>query len=186
MVTDDAFLQAWLPMEARFRAVENWYRKERIRANGRPYLEGEERLSLQHELDTACALYVEATPEQRMIMRELFAWSYTLPGYLQGGVGIAANGVEGEELLRRLRTGLAAAALENNKTDFRDMYVALGDMWVTASLANVDPAPLFREAAEWCSDRDDFGYGYGSMRQFLLGFEQSAFFEADVAPRVPS
>lgn len=175
-------LERWAPIEARLRAVEETYRVERIRKNGHPEPEGEGRRQLDQDIDSACRIYMNTSAEHRAAMRALFAWSYQLRRYLDQRIRFPAAIVDREEAIDSLRMALAAASLCDGG-EWRDTYVRLGQAWVTLQRAGIDPRPWFREAAEWSADEDG-GPGKFSVRRFLLDFEQSAYFNASVRPRL--
>lgn len=139
------------------------------------------------DLGEACRIYLRASDEQRAIMRAFIAWSYILPPYLLRLISRPLADLAPDQVPQALREGLAGAALENNKTDFRDMYMALGSLYLAAAQAGVDATPFFAEAATWSAttvDPANASYGMRPMREFLLNFKDSAFFMADVEPRL--
>lgn len=170
---NDRILERWVPLEADLRAFEEGYRSQRLRPQAKPYPEAAALTEMFAKLRSACELYLAASPEQRESMRSLFAWSYILPPYLLHLVTLRPRGaIEASE--QSVRLALAAASLENNKTDYRDMLLALQAVYADAISGRIDPAPLFREAASWSSSRDDFGYGIPAMRDFILRFIRPA------------
>ena len=173
-------------MEASLKAVENRYRSERLRPKGKakPYPEGAELDGLLQTLRSVCELYICATEEQRCIMRDLFAWSYLLPQYLFRLTGIRIEHLSPEQAARDARIALAAVSLEDNKTDYRDTFMALGSIYLGMVERGMDPEPFFQEAASWSSDTINSGGGKQSMKSFLLNFKKSAFFISDVEPRI--
>jgi hypothetical protein len=83
---------------------------------------------------------------------------------------------------RWLRLGLAAVSIDDNGTDFRDTYVALGCLYIAAARCGMDPRPHFDEAAEISSGVSNIEQT--SMRDLLLRFEGSAYFGEAVAPKL--
>jgi hypothetical protein len=81
-----------------------------------------------------------------------------------------------------LRLGLAAVSIDDNGTDFRDTYVALGGLYIGAFRCGMEPGPYFEEAAEISSC--DPNMEPTPMRDFLLRFEGSAYFRESVAPKL--
>ena len=177
-MSDDEFLETWLPIETRLRSVEDRYRIERIRKNGHPYPEEEQLVEVMNDLRAAVELYMSATAEQLSVMRGFFSWSYLLPRYLGRNIHLSDEQSTHEAFIHSLRLVLAAVSLGNNQTDYRDTYCILGNIWLAVYRRQIDPQPYFCEAAAWSSDKDESGRG--SMRRFLLGFQESAFFKADV------
>jgi hypothetical protein len=83
---------------------------------------------------------------------------------------------------RHLQQPLAAVSIDDDGTDFRDTYVALGDLYIAAARCGMDPRPYFDEAAEISSGVSNIEQT--SMRDFLLRFEGSAYFGEAVAPNL--
>ena len=83
---------------------------------------------------------------------------------------------------RWLRLGLAAVSIDDNGTDFRDTYVALGALYLCAVRCGMEPGSYFEEAAEISSGVSNMEQT--SMRDFLLRFEGSAYFGESVAPKL--
>jgi len=83
---------------------------------------------------------------------------------------------------RWLRLGLVAVSIDDNGTDFRDTYVALGALYLSAVRCGLEPGPYFQEAAKTSSGVSHVGQT--PMRDFLLRFEGSAYFEESVAPKL--
>jgi hypothetical protein len=77
---------------------------------------------------------------------------------------------------------LAAVSIDDNGTDFRDSYMALGDLYICAVRCGMEPGPYFEEVAEISSS--DPNIERISMRNFLLRFEGSAYFGETVAPKL--
>lgn len=180
---DDRFPDRWIPLETSLRAVEDHYRSQRLRPNARPYPEAAAMAEMFVAMRLGCELYIAASPNQRNIMRALLAWSYVLPPYLLRLITLHPKGaIEASE--HAIRLALAAASWENNKTDYRDMFMALGAVYADAVSAGINPGPWFQEAASWSSCRDDLGYGIAPMYDFLSRFKESAFFKADIEPRM--
>jgi len=187
-MNDDAFLKSWTPLEASLKALETRYRSERLRpkGKGKPYPEGVELDGLLHALTSVCELYIGATGEQRGIMRGLFAWSYLLPQYLFRLIKIQIEHLPPEQAAHDARIALAAVSLEDNKTDYRDTFMALGSIYLGIIEQGLDTEALFQEAASWSSDTINSGGGRQSMKSFLLNFKKSEFFRSDVEPRIRS
>jgi hypothetical protein len=83
---------------------------------------------------------------------------------------------------RWLRLGLAAVSIDDNGTDFRATYVALGALYLCAVRCGMEPGSYFEEAAEISSSVSNMEQS--SMRDFLLRFEGSAYFGESVAPKL--
>jgi len=158
------------------------YRRSWLRAKpGEPArtFEGEEIIS---DLNLACRLYLEGEEALRREIRDSFrTWTAVrrcMPARAWPFAGKLADTCDD----RWLRLGLAAVSIDDNGTDFRDSYVALGDLYVSAARRGIEPMPYFEEAAEISSS--DSNIDETSTRDFLLRFEGSAYFEEAVAPKL--
>jgi hypothetical protein len=83
-----------------------------------------------------------------------------------------------------VRRGLAAASIEDNRLDYRDMFGALGGLYLAASSAGIHCSRYFNEAAELSSAQHGLFPSVGTMRDFLANFEQFAYFKSDVQPKI--
>ena len=137
---------------------------------------------LASDANLACELYLRGDDTLRREIRKSFSeWTAVRGRVLAEASSFAdklANTCDG----RWLRLGLAAVSIEDNGTDFRDSYVVLGALYVCAVRCAVEPGPYFEEAAKISSDVSNIEQT--SMRDFLLRFERSAYFEEAVAPKL--
>ena len=91
-----------------------------------------------------CDAYLAiAAPEQRQAIRQRVHNLLSLHHHLIGFIGFAASNIgrggEAADNAVWLRRGLAATAIENNVLDYRDMYLALGDLYTAAHGKGIDP-----------------------------------------------
>jgi hypothetical protein len=127
---------------------------------------------LHEPLDELFDLYLEASEEQRVLIRDSFEDKKRLRGYLHSYVGGRAAphlGATGET--RWLRRGLAAASIADQKVDYRDLLICLGALWLAAEDVGIAPARFFSSVARLSSDEPV--YGNRSTRQLLRGFRSS-------------
>jgi len=181
---EDDFLERWTPLETSLRALEDRYRTERLRKNGKPYPEGSEADKLLLDLSAVCKVYIDASETQRENMRDLFKWSYLLPTYLLSLVRLPKDTLSPDEVVHAAHVALAAASLEDNKTDYRDMFLALGRVYCEVAAAGLDSELLFQEAAEWSSNKSGTGPKGQSMSFFLSNFKNTEFFRTSVKHRL--
>ncbi|MEA2711973.1 MAG: hypothetical protein QOF78_4574 [Phycisphaerales bacterium] len=130
-----------------------------------------------------CHAYLAESPEQRQQTRERVRDRQTLHHHLIGFVHFNANQIRNrkEDPSIALRRGLAAASIENNVLDFRDMYIALGELYKAAATAGVDPTPLFAEIAALSDEKSAYPESKQEpLNVFLRDFTRSAFFAVDV------
>jgi hypothetical protein len=179
---DHDLVARWPPIEARLREVEETYRTERIRKGGRPHPEGARLEQLERDLSDTLEIYMHTTAEHRAILRELFAWSYELPRHLDRIARVDPAACDPDSAVASLRRALAAASLADDKAEYRDLYLSLGDAWISLRRRGIDPRPMFQEAAAWSSEAkssDRF-----CVRRFLGEFDRSLYFQTSVAPRL--
>jgi hypothetical protein len=158
------------------------YRRSWLRAPlGEPAHQpgGEE---LASDLSLACELYLRGDEALRHEIRYSFdEWTAILGRMLAKAWSFPGKLADSCDD-RWLRLGLAAVSIDDNGTDFRDSYVALGDLYFCAVRCSMEPGPYFEEAAAISSGISNIEQT--SMRDFLLRFEGSVYFEEAVAPKL--
>jgi hypothetical protein len=116
--------------------------------------------------DVLCALYLGADGAQRAQIPALFAREESTRGYARIADWIAsrertrqdlsnlifymrrvASSIRSGDDASRLRLGLAAAAILQEREDYRDIIVSLAFLHHAARRAGIDPEPFFQEAA---------------------------------------
>ncbi len=139
-----------------------------------------------HELiDGLCTLYLTVSEEQRAQMRNLVAeLPRHLGGQLLNHIGWAGNRLLSSNDEQYLQRALAAASLDDNRSDYRDTFRALGSLYLAASSVGINCSRYFLEAAQLSSTQTGRFPSLSSMRDFLAGFEQSAYFHEDVRPKI--
>jgi hypothetical protein len=133
-------------------------------------------------LAEVCDTYASTDALTRAALRDVVGASRDLQVlclWFAGNAGrqLEANG--GREWLHRAVT---AAALADTAPDYRDWYMTLGDVWVSAAKHGLDPGAAFTGAAATAADTS--GLPGRSTRAMLFGFELSAYFAESVAPAV--
>jgi hypothetical protein len=116
--------------------------------------------------DALCALYLEADEGQRTQIPAIFAPEKSPRAYARIADWIAsresarndlsnlifymrrvASSIKSGDDTSRLRLGLAAAAILQERDDYRDIIVSLAFLHHAARRAGIDPDPFFREVA---------------------------------------
>jgi hypothetical protein len=116
--------------------------------------------------DALCALYLEADEVQRAQIPALFAREESTRAYARITDWIAsrerarndlcnlilymrrvASSIRSEDGTSRLRLGLAAAAILQEREDYRDIIVSLAFLHHGARRAAIDPDAIFRQVA---------------------------------------
>jgi hypothetical protein len=138
------------------------------------------REELQRMIGELCAFYLTVSVEKRDHIRKLVQVHRPLHNGLLAHIGWAAKHKPTDWLWR----GLAAASIEDNRGDFRDMYIALGGLYLEAARVGIDVAGCFQKAAQLSSSVAGPSFK-PSMREFLTKFEQSAFFVQAIQPKLP-
>ena len=157
---------------------------------GDPYPQPADPYPRDARFDALCALYLEADGAQRAQIPEIFAreegtrayariadWSASrerarndLSGMILYMRRVASSIGSGDDTWR-LRLGLAAGAILQEREDERDIVVSLAFLHQAARRAGIDPEPFFLEVAGLA--RPETG---GFMRRFLgrdeAGIEQ--------------
>jgi hypothetical protein len=137
---------------------------------------------LASDLNLACELYLRGDAAlQREIRHSFNEWT-AVRGRVLAKAWSFADKLADTCDDRWLRLGLAAVSIDDNGIDFRDTYVALGDLYIGAVRCGMDPRPYFDDAAEISSGVSNIERT--SMRDFLLRFEGSAYFGEAVAPKL--
>jgi len=170
----------WQGLKIRMDDRQAMYRRSWLRAPlGEPAHQpgGKE---LASDLDLACRLYLQGEEALRREIRRSFNEWTSVRGHVLTKAWSFADKLADTCDDRWLRLGLAAVSIDDNGTDFRDSYVALGDLYIGAVRCGMDPRPYFDEAAEIYSGVSNIEGT--SMRDFLLRFEGSAYFGEAVAP----
>jgi len=137
---------------------------------------------LDAHLTALCQLYLSANAEQRQSLREFVQAAQSLPRHLldlaarlcRFGVTAGASWLD---------LALAALSIEDNQTGYLDTYVLLGELYLEALREGLDPQPYLRRAATLSSDCPT--QGPLAMRELLGGFENSAYWNQELAPRLP-
>jgi hypothetical protein len=82
-----------------------------------------------------------------------------------------------------LERGVAAASIDDQKRDYRDWLMSLGDLYLSAHAKNVDPSPVIKRMAER-SNPERHAAAPTSTRDALSGFENSAYFLTSIVPQL--
>jgi hypothetical protein len=159
------------PSESELRAIADEARRK----------VGSEPLSeLSDLLDELCDHFLESLPGERARVRarvgdhtavfQLY-WSYV------EGTPERVRTADDEAALRR---GLAAVAIDDLRARYDDVTAVLGQLWIQAVRAGLDPRPHFAAVAQ-LANKGAAGGG-AHMREVMGDFEESHAFRAEVAP----
>ena len=87
---------------------------------------------LEAKLELACELYLRGNKELRREIRDSFERCTTLWGCLLWQIDVAVRKLSRSGNPHWLRMGLAVS-IDDNTTDFRDTYLALGSLYLNAA-----------------------------------------------------
>jgi hypothetical protein len=148
-------------------------------------VEPEEYRALHELLDQVCDHYLECGPEEREALRLHLGMRRDALQEMLNHIGWASSHVASAQDHVSVLRGLAAASLQDHRLDFRDVYVALGDLYLTAVRAGIEASLCFQDVAAMSNPQPGRMAHLGAMREFLAKFENSAFFAESVRPRLP-
>ena len=132
--------------------------------------------------DEICDLYARSDPGTCAALREIVHEHKArglLPGYLSHCARVLEQGGKQEWLER----GLAAASIDDQRHDYRDWLMSLGDLYLSAFLRGLHPGPALKRMAERSNDLKPRG-GPTPTRAALERFEESAYFATSILPRL--
>jgi len=163
---------------------EEWYRKVRISRDGAPEICSDESAKIEPLIRMALNLYVSGTAEDRETIRSFFSSTDRCHIHLFRVLAQTVREFETLPSESNFKNSLAAMSLENIRFDYRDSYMLLGRLYLTAVRKSIDPDPLLQWIASISDTRPVYA-GQSSMQQFFSEFKNSTFFRESVAHTVP-
>jgi hypothetical protein len=133
-------------------------------------------------LDEICDDYARSDAGRCALIRGLVherEARHLLEEYTGNAARVLKQGGKAEWLER----GLAAASIDDQRRDYRDWLMALGDLYLSAYAAHVDASPVLRRIAER-SNPVPHAAAPQATKDALLGFESSAYFATSVLPQL--
>jgi hypothetical protein len=82
-----------------------------------------------------------------------------------------------------LERGVAAASIEDQRRDYRDWLMSLGELYLSANAAHLDPSPVLKRIAER-SNSEGHRAAPTPTREALASFEDSAYFATSILPHL--
>jgi hypothetical protein len=137
---------------------------------------------LNNALDTLCDRYLQAVSPEREELRNEIARCFSLLRSLRQYIGRCETLISTTKERTYLRRGLAAASLEDNRVNYKEMYVALGSLYRASVAAGIHPSIDFVKIGYLSNDKGR--QRIPSTKEFLANFEESAFFKSDVEPKL--
>jgi hypothetical protein len=132
--------------------------------------------------DEICDLYAHSDPPRCAIIRGVVherEARVLLEEYVSHASEVLKHGGRSEWLER----GIAAASIDDQRRDYRDWLMSLGDLYLSAHVKHVDPSPVFRRIAER-SNPERHSSAPTSTRDALSTFEESAYFLTSIVPQL--
>jgi hypothetical protein len=137
--------------------------KEKQRAKYDPYQ------AIYELLDELCPAYLAASAEQRAAVRAAVSDKNGMLSALLGYAYRAARRIQSPEDREWLLRGLAAISIENCARDYRDVHLALAELYVTAEETGIKPRSVFRAISRLSGEETPRG-GDTSMKEMLANF----------------
>jgi hypothetical protein len=132
--------------------------------------------------DEVCDLYARSDPPRCAIIRGIVherEAHILLDEYLGYTSRILKQGGRPEWLER----GIAAASIDDQRRDYRDWIMSLGDIYLSARAAHLDPSPVLKRIAER-SNPERHAAAPTPTRDALEKFEDSAYFMTSILPQL--
>jgi hypothetical protein len=133
-------------------------------------------------LDEICDLYAHSDPPRCAIIRGIVherEAHILLEEYLANASRILRQGGRPEWLER----GVAAASIDDQRRDYRDWLMSLGDLYLSARAAHLDPSPVLKRIAER-SNPERHAAAPTPTRDALRTFEDSAYYMTSILPQL--
>jgi hypothetical protein len=132
--------------------------------------------------DEICDLYARADRGRCAIIRGIVherEARLLLEPYLVHASQVLKQGGRPEWLER----GIAAASIDDQGDDYRDWLVSLGNLYLNAYRAHLDPSPVLKRIAER-SNPEPHRASPTSTRDLLSNFENTAYFVTSILPQL--
>ena len=132
--------------------------------------------------DEICDVYARSDPPRCAIIRGLVREREAhilLDDYLAYASRLLRQGGRPEWLER----GIAAASIDDQRRDYRDWLMSLGELYLSARAARLDPSPVLKRFAER-SNPERHAAAPTSTREALGSFEDSAYFMTSILPQL--
>ncbi len=104
-------------------------------------------IQVDNLMDGLSSAYLDSTSEQREAIRKLFRLGDTHL-YLQEYARRVAAKIVAMKDSHLLLLGLAAISIEDNRSDYRDTLICLGDLCLSTEKAGIYPKPYLDQVAE--------------------------------------
>jgi hypothetical protein len=132
--------------------------------------------------DEICDLYAQSDPPRCAIIRGV-VHEREARLLLEEYVGHASQVLKQGGRPEWLERGIAAASIDDQRRDYRDWLMSLGDLYLNAHATHIDPSPVLKRMAER-SNPELHRAAPTSTREALSNFETSAYFATSILPQL--
>jgi hypothetical protein len=124
-------------------------------------------------LDQVADEFLKLTPEDRAALSDFFADCRYLERFHRAYVSArAAERLRATRDVAWLWRGIVIAALGQGGTDFRDLHLALADLWDAGKSAGLDSVLAFAQVGSLATSKPGRGGLKGSIRDFLIQYRR--------------
>ena len=132
--------------------------------------------------DELCDLYARSDPGRCAILRGI-VHEHEARALLEDYIAYASRILKQGGRTEWLERGIAAASIDDQRRDYRDWLMALGDLYLSARAAQLDPTPVLKRIAER-SNPQRHAAAPTPTRDALGNFEDSAYFMTSILPQL--
>ena len=124
-------------------------------------------------LDTLADEFLKLPPEDRAMLSDFFADCRHLERVHRGYVSAhAADRLRSTRDVVWLWRGVAIAALAQGGTDYRDLHLALADLWDSSKAAGLNPALAFAQIGSLANTKPGRGGLSTSIKEYLTSYRR--------------
>lgn len=133
-------------------------------------------------LDEVCDEYARSDERRCALIRGL-VHRHEAGRLVDEYTGHAARMLEQSKRPEWLDRAVASASLDDQRVDYREWLIRLGEVYVSARAAGLDPSPVLKRIAA-ISNAEPHRAAPTPTSAALARFEDSAFFATSVLPRI--
>ena len=132
--------------------------------------------------DEICDLYARSDPARCAIIRGI-VHAREAHRLLEEYIGYASRILKQGGRPEWLERGVAAASIDDQRRDYRDWLMSVGDLYLSGRAARLDPSAVLKQIAER-SNPERHPAAPTPTRDALATFEDSAYFMTSILPRL--
>jgi hypothetical protein len=132
--------------------------------------------------DEICDVYTRSDPSRCALIRGIVQ-SREAHRLLEDYLAYASRTLKQGGRPEWLERGVAAASIDDQGRDYRDWLMSLGDLYLSARAARLDPSPVLKRIAE-LSNPERNPAAPTPTRDALATFEDSAYFMTSILPQL--